>query len=94
MNPDTLCMGCMTDNGGQKNCPHCGFDENSSVSPLALPLRTQLNKKYVVGRVLGKPGGFGVTYLGLDIILDTQVAIKEFLPRELATRSRDAVTIP
>jgi serine/threonine protein kinase len=45
-----------------------------------------LQGQYRIGRVLGKPGGFGITYLAHDIRLDTRVAIKEYLPRDLAGR--------
>ena len=40
---------------------------------------------YTVQKVLGQ-GGFGVTYLARDTNLDQDVAIKEFLPKDLATR--------
>ncbi len=42
----------------------------------------------MVGRVLGH-GGFGITYLGVDANLDLRVAIKEFMPRELASRKAE-----
>jgi len=52
-----------------------------------------LDGKFVVGRALGDPGGFGITYIGWDINLEMTVAIKEFLPRDLAGRETDKKTI-
>jgi serine/threonine protein kinase len=60
---------------------------------IALRAGTLLSDQYTVVGVLGRPGGFGITYLAEDIRLDTLVAIKEFLPRELATRAPDRSTI-
>lgn len=61
--------------------------------PLALPLRHVLHGQYLVGRVLGKPGGSGITYLGFDLLLHTRVAIKEYLPRDFASRDAGATTV-
>jgi len=44
-----------------------------------LPAGTVLRGRYRVGKVLGQ-GGFGITYLGTDTLMETQVAIKEFYP--------------
>ena len=55
--------------------------------PNALPLDSRLHE-YHLERLLGV-GGFGITYLGRDSHLDKPVAIKEYLPGELATRVRD-----
>ena len=41
--------------------------------------------EYEIVRVLGA-GGFGITYLGYDHHLDKPVAIKEYLPNDLAVR--------
>jgi len=38
-----------------------------------------LKEQYLIGRVLGQ-GGFGTTYMGWDLYLDTPVAIKEYYP--------------
>ena len=44
--------------------------------------------KYRVDRYLGS-GGFGITYLATDENLDLQLAIKEYLPSDLAIRDAD-----
>jgi serine/threonine protein kinase len=93
LNIDNLCPGCFADKGAANPCPNCGCDEMVERSPLVLPHRTLLHDQYLVGRVLGKPGGFGITYLGFDWHLQTRVAIKEYLPRELAGRGIDRATV-
>ena len=68
-------------------CPHCGFDleENRQKFPVALRAGTVLNNRYIVGRVLGQ-GGFGITYVAFDTQLQTRMAIKEYMPSDIATR--------
>src|SRR5438105_5916239 len=56
--------------------------------PDALPPQHKLHW-YVMERVLGQ-GGFGITYLARDTNLEQAVAIKEYLPVEVATRRPDA----
>ena len=80
------CPGCFHDKGGIAVCPVCGYDESLPRPPLFLPHGIIIGGQYRVGRVLGQPGGFGITYLGWDIHLQQRVAIKEFLPRDIATR--------
>ena len=67
-------------------CPHCGFSESEyKQNPLCLPLNTILAGKYLVGKVLGE-GGFGITYVGYDLNMETRIAIKEYFPVELVSR--------
>ncbi len=74
-------------------CPCCGFDlaENEEI-PGGPAAGTVLNGRYIVGRVLGQ-GGFGITYLALDTQLNAKVAIKEFMPGEIATRQGTSVSV-
>lgn len=48
---------------------------------------------YQIDRILGR-GGFGVIYLATDTNLDHQVAIKEYLPSDVATRNHDSRVHP
>lgn len=90
---DHLCAGCFREKGSSETCPHCGFDERSRRTPIMLPFRSTIGKQYLTGKLLGKPGGFGITYLGYDTVLNTRVAIKEFLPRDLVSRAADGVKV-
>ncbi len=58
----------------------------------ALPLNSRLHE-YRLESVLGA-GGFGMTYLGWDSNLEKHVAIKEYLPGELAVRALDGSVVP
>lgn len=55
--------------------------------PNTLPADYEL-QFYTIKNVLGQ-GSFGVTYLAKDNNLDREIAIKEFMPREIARRSND-----
>lgn len=50
-----------------------------------LPIGYHLNQKYEIRKVLGE-GGFGITYLARDIVLDLDVAVKEYYPSGLVMR--------
>ena len=61
-------------------------------SSITLPAGYRLHE-YRIDDVLGQ-GSFGITYLATDVNLDTQVAIKEYLPAELAIRTADSTVRP
>lgn len=98
MNVTKYCMGCMRKLDWDGRCRYCNFlEEAYPKDKNHLPLHTLLkNGEYLVGRVLGE-GGFGITYIGLDMALLQRVAIKEFYPVCMAERGsaeNDSVVRP
>lgn len=81
------CLNCMATKGDHKNCPECGHSgELKAEEPVHLKPGTVLNGKFLIGKVLGH-GGFGITYLGWDMVLDIKLAIKEYFPQDLVSRT-------
>ncbi|MBE5954094.1 MAG: PASTA domain-containing protein [Lachnospiraceae bacterium] len=91
---EKLCMGCMnTYHDSYCVCPTCGYIEGTAPKEAYhLSPGVVLQGKYIVGKVIGY-GGFGVTYIGYNAILDQKVAIKEYLPGEFATRTTDSTEV-
>ncbi|MEN6417462.1 MAG: serine/threonine-protein kinase [Clostridiaceae bacterium] len=87
INPEFTCMNCLLQLNEPKGvCPHCGFDNAACENaPHQLECGSILAGSYMVGRVLGQ-GGFGITYVGLDLNLEMKVAIKEYYPEGCVTR--------
>ena len=85
------CSNCFTEiPDGESTCPVCGYssDKDSGKYPMALPVGTVLNGRYILGRTLGQ-GGFGITYVAKDHKTGNLVAVKEYFPETLATRTND-----
>lgn len=71
---------------GDDTCPYCSFDISGyEEKSTCLKPFTVLQGKYMIGRVIGI-GGFGITYIGWDLNLQTYIAIKEYFPGSLASR--------
>ncbi len=81
------CLGCMEEFDSQYSiCPYCGYEIGTPPKEAYHMIPgTMLAGRYLVGQVLGF-GGFGVTYIGYDVLLNRKVAFKEYLPSEFATR--------
>ena len=84
------CMRCMHELAAeQKFCPECGRPYGSvNTESFALKPGTILDGKYLVGEMLGQ-GGFGITYIGFDLLLEQKVAIKEYFPMSTGMVSRE-----
>ena len=82
------CMKCMRKLGDSPVCGRCGYDNSQppQAEPYHIAPGTILEGKYLIGNVIGE-GGFGITYIGLNITLSKRVAIKEFYPSGAANRS-------
>lgn len=92
INKGNLCESCFAEIS-EEPCPHCGYSAESYVrDPAVLPCGSALMGRYAVGRVIGM-GGFGITYLAYDIKMGRKIAIKEFFPFGLASRSSDHATV-
>ena len=48
--------------------------------------------KYIINAILGQ-GGFGITYLATHSLLEKQVAIKEFFPKDFCERESDNTNV-
>ncbi len=71
----------------RRNAPPPSLDVDVEDQEGALPAGTRLDEFEII-RVLGI-GGFGIVYLARDHALLRQVAIKEYMPSELARRRPD-----
>ena len=87
-----LCPGCMHFwPDPSRPCEHCGFSwENRREEGRCLPVFTILAGKYLLGVKIGA-GGFGITYLAMDLNEEIPVAVKEFFPVSLAERDGEQV---
>lgn len=91
-----ICSNCFSETVNEQGiCGVCGFDcrKNQEAHPLALPTGSILYGRYIVGKVLGQ-GGFGITYLAQDYQTKDLVAIKEFFPDTMATRTGRTTVTP
>ena len=84
-----ICSNCFRDTENNTICPYCQYDDTADEKrfPQALPHGIAIGGgAYTLGRVLGQ-GGFGITYIALDNATSKRVAIKEFFPDSMATRT-------
>ena len=88
MNIDRLCPSCMNDNGGEKICSICGYDQSANNDSFCLPVKFLLSQRYVVGSTLAV-NAEGITYIAWDNASETAVHIKEYYPKGISVRNPD-----
>ncbi len=89
----TLCDFCFSRIETEGVCPHCGLSHQNYTHEVGiLPPGTNLDGKYIIGRLLGR-GGFGATYLAFSSERNCVVAIKEYFPAGISTRGRGEVNV-
>ena len=92
MNIDNLCMSCMNELYGEKQCPKCGYYVDSpQISPY-LPLKTPVGDKYIIGKVLSS-NSEGATYMAYDIERKSPAVIREFLPEKFIDRNMSSTEV-
>ena len=88
-----ICLRCMKMSDAEGICPFCGKEKSGQQTwSKALAPGTILNQKILIGNILGK-GGYGITYIGFDMLLEYPVAVKEFFPDEMVDRGSDGKTV-
>ncbi len=88
-----ICLRCMKNSDEPEICPYCGREKAGQRTwSKALAPGTILNNKILIGNILGK-GGYGITYIGYDMLLEYPVAVKEFFPDEMVDRADDDKTV-
>ncbi len=85
------CMQAMAE--GDEHCAACGKSQEIAVPEHHLKPGSILNGKYLVGSAIGE-GGFGITYIGRDTLLEMRVAVKEYYPNGLVSRAATSVVQP
>ena len=73
-------------------CPRCGKSPQVDVPLHQLRSGTLLKNRYLIGKSLGQ-GGFGITYIGRDMLLNKRVAVKEFYPNGYAYRDHEVTSV-
>lgn len=90
MTATNICYFCMETKTqpSPSRCNHCGVhDDELVIYPGALIAGSELQNCYLIGRVLGS-GRFANTYMAYDTQRQARRVIKEYMPKEWASRMR------
>jgi serine/threonine protein kinase len=87
------CGNCFAPSQNALRCVECAAPLAQDRGAHSLPFGTILDGKFMVGNLLGEPGGFGIVYLCWDRNLQRRVVIKELFPEGLVARDRDGIEV-
>lgn len=88
-----VCSTCFTAAVEHAQCRGCGSGQaEPGRDRRALPVGAVVGGRFLVGKVLGA-GGFGITYLAQDLRLRRRVALKEFFPSGMVSRTGEDFTV-
>lgn len=89
---ENLCMKCMSDKGGLKRCPFCGYVGDEAQLGGALERNLILQDNYVMGNKV-RENAESVCYIGYDMKNKSKVHIREFFPAEICKRGEDGLSV-
>lgn len=94
MSTTAICPHCMAEvDGSSELCPVCGKPLNAENQENQLAIGSVLENRYLIGSAIGD-GGFGIVYVGFDIMLGVKVAVKEYYPAGAANRDFNGCVTP
>lgn len=89
-----LCPSCFKSKATDlQECPHCSFKESKVPADLYLRYRTEIDDRFITGRILGK-GTRSVIYLAQEKTTGELYALKEYFPRKMAQRRTNGYVSP
>lgn len=87
-----FCYGCMEPSNGEPVCPRCGYSVYAPHPANYLAPGSELNDRYIVGKMLTHNGESAV-YIGYDDTNDKKVFIREYFPDTLCKRVKDSSVV-
>ncbi len=89
---ENLCMKCMSDKGGLKRCPFCGYVGDEAEMGGAFERNLILQDNYVMGNKV-RENAESICYIGYDMKNKSKVHIREFFPAEICNRGEDGLSV-
>ncbi len=88
MEKEKLCLRCMRKIGNNTTCPYCHGDGNKPQEAPALPLKTVVGGRYLIGKAISS-NAEGFTYNAFDLELKKAVSLRELFPEGMLSRGED-----